>query len=319
LEYWRLHHDAVVSDASRRKTALPVTVPDSKLLYSAGVDGLSLPLDILLANCDARRRKPSLRQHLHRNVTPAGSLVRINDALLVSSPEFCFLQMANELSLVELLELGYELCGSYALPATADSIALATLCIDADQPPLFDHGFKQRPPMTSKKKLRDFLAQTPGTKGHKLAKHALRYIVDNAASPMEAKLSILLVLPYRLGGYGFAPPELNARIVPAKSARRSASKSSYRCDLFWPDYDVAVEYDSDQFHTGPSRIASDSKRRNTLSSIGIVTITVTNQQIHSIVEFEKVARQLASSINRRLQFKNPDFFKAQQQLRRQLL
>jgi hypothetical protein len=158
-----------------------------------------------------------------------------------------------------------------------------------------------------------------GVRGQKQAARALRYIVDGSASPMETVLTMLLTLPPLLGGYRFPLPILNGRIVPGKSAKASSSKSYYSCDLFWPDLDLAVEYDSDHFHTGAERIASDSKRRNSLALIGIVVITVTSRQIRSIVEFEKVARQIAGNMDRRLQVKSPQFLKAQRELRGHLL
>ena len=135
---------------------------------------------------------------------------------------------------------------------------------------------------------------------------------------METKLAILLTMPYKLGGYHLQMPECNSDIVPVKTAKRSASKKFYTCDLYWPDYGLAVEYDSDSFHTGPERIASDSMKRNALASMGVSVITVTNKQLHSVSELEKVARVLAGRMGRRLQFKNPGFSAAHSELRKLL-
>lgn len=43
--------------------------------------------------------------------------------LCVVSPEVLFLQMAAQLSLIELVRLGYELCGSYSLPMAQPNYA----------------------------------------------------------------------------------------------------------------------------------------------------------------------------------------------------
>jgi very-short-patch-repair endonuclease len=118
---------------------------------------------------------------------------------------------------------------------------------------------------------------------------------------METILTMILTLPHMQGGYGILAPKLNSRIRLAKTARRNASKSYYVCDLFWPDYDLAVEYDSDEYHTGPDRIANDSKRRNALASVGIMVITVTKKQIGHIGELEKAARLICDNMGRRLQ------------------
>jgi very-short-patch-repair endonuclease len=130
---------------------------------------------------------------------------------------------------------------------------------------------------------------------------------------------MLLTLPYNLGGYGIAAPELNSKIIFSEEARRTADRSYYLCDLFWPELDCAVEYDSDQFHTGADRIARDSKRRNSLSAVGITVVTVTNRQLQSISEFDKVARIISQHTDRRLQYKSPKFNEKRLELRRQIL
>lgn len=248
----------------------------------------------------------------------------------MSSPEFCFFQLATKLSLIELIELGFELCGSYSLPrntttnkdnAPDKGKAPNENCdmnpnanTDSSQKTLFN-----RTPLSSIKKLLMFTLHMEGVHGRSRALQALRYIVENSASPMETTLVMLLTLPYKLGGYGFPYPKLNSRITPAKAAKGSANKAFYSCDLFWPDKALAVEYDSDAYHTGPERIASDSKRRNSLTSMGIQVITVTNQQIRNTEEFNKVAKQLATGLEKRLQFKNPGFTEARNALRSALL
>jgi len=136
---------------------------------------------------------------------------------------------------------------------------------------------------------------------------------------METKLSMLLTLPYKLGGYGLPRPELNSRIIPLQSARKSSSKKYYSCDLYWPEYELAVEYDSTLFHTGSERIADDSKKRNALALMGVTVITVTKQQLYSSVEFEKVAKVLANCLDKRLAYKNPGFAAVHRGLREQLL
>jgi very-short-patch-repair endonuclease len=135
---------------------------------------------------------------------------------------------------------------------------------------------------------------------------------------METALSMMLTLPHMLGGYGIPAPKLNARILLAKTAKRNASRSYYVCDLFWPDYNLAVEYDSDEFHTGAERIANDSKRRNSLASVGITVITVTKRQIYSTTELAKTARLICGNLEKRLQLPIPGFNAKHRELRGQL-
>lgn len=244
--------------------------------------------------------------HVFSGQTPIGCFMSIGNDFLVSSPEFCFLQMAEQLTLFELIELGYELCGAYSLPLQGDTAVP-------------EKGFYDRSPLTSKKKLGEFMDGMAGAKAHHKASRALRYVIDGSASPMETKLAIALTLPYKLGGYGFAAPELNKRVALSKATKKYFSKDYYVCDMFWPEKEVAAEYDSDKFHTGSERIANDSKKRNALATQGINVVSVTRLQLYNSAEFAEVARTLAYYLDKRLQFKKGRFSTAHNELRRQLL
>jgi len=246
------------------------------------------------------------KQHLFSGETPVGCFMNIGDGLMASSPEFCFLQMANRLSMIGLIELGYELCGEYSLP----------LSDDLNVPEI---GFYQRAPLSGIKKLGTFLDSMPSANGRYKAMRALHFLRDGSASPMETKLSMFLTLPHMLGGFGFDMPELNRRIDLSKIASKQFGKEYYICDMYWPDKKVAVEYDSDQHHTGSDRIASDSIRRNILNSSGIKIVTVTKLQLYSSTELTRVAQSIAAHMGKRLFFRKRNFLAKHQELRKQLL
>ena len=291
------------SAQSQRNITLPYNSPTAKQVKSSW---LTFPVHIMLSDPGERRDSPAVEQHVFSGEIPAGSFISTYNELEVSSPEFCFLQMSGRLTVVGLIELGYELCGSYSLPIAGDDY-------------IPERGFYKRPPLTSVKKLSAFTSGMPGFSGHKNAVRALRYIVDCSASPMETKLSIFLTLPYKLGGFGFPKPEMNARIEPTKTARRVFSKVFYECDLYWPDHNLAVEYNSNLFHADSTQITEDSKKRNALESMGIKVITVTTQQLYDKEELEKVAILIARRSGKRLVYKNSGFENAHQELRDQLL
>jgi len=304
LEYWRIRR-ARPSCSNKRECqiALPTGPPVTAQVKRTG---LTLPLHIMLNNPINRWQSPVMKQHVFTGSIPVDGFIEAEEGLMVSSPEFCFLQLAGEFALAELIELGYELCGEYAMPVAGEQKAP-------------ERGFYNRQALTNTKKLDAFIANASGVKGCKNARRATRYLLDESASPMETKLSMLLTLPYKLGGFGLIPPVLNSRIIPSKAARKTSDKNYYSLDLFWPDYNLAVEYDSDLFHTGSQHITNDSKKRNTLVSMGVVVITVTKQQLFSSSEFEKVARILAGLLGKRLQFKNLEFAVTHRELRDQLL
>ena len=302
LEYWRIHRVMPKgSDERRPKVLIPNNPPVTKQVKRTG---LTPPVHVLLSNPNVRWLSQTMKQHVLTSKTTAGCFIGVEDWLMVSSPEFCFIQMAGTLSLVKLIELGYEFCGAYSLPVAEDP-----------EPP--ERGFYKRKPLTSKKNLGVFISHMSNIKGCKKAELALRYVIDDSASPMETKLSVLLTLPYRFGGFGLITPELNSYITLTKTAKQSSSKSFYICDMFWADYNLAVEYDSAQYHSGSEHIATDSKKRNALSSMGVMVITVTKQQLYSRMEFEKVARILAKRLGKRLVLKN-SFKIAHRGLRKEL-
>lgn len=312
MEFWRLHGRALDALERRHRTvAAPVNPPEAFAVRQLQAQGLSLPVEVTVAFDKNRRVSPLVRSHVLSASLPQGSIIRVDDRLLVSSPELCFMQLANTLAESKLIKLGLELCGTYSLPGPH------ARSLDSD---LAGKGFYERPALTTLKKLDALLSRMNGVRGKRQAAQALRCLANGSASPMETILTMLLTLPNRLGGYGFPLPELNALIVPAKTAKHSVSKSFYSCDLFWPDLNLAVEYDSDSHHASAERIANDSKRRNSLSLLGITVITVTNQQVRNKVEFERVAKQLAVNLGIRLRHKEkPGFVQAQSKLRALLL
>ena len=147
---------------------------------------------------------------------------------------------------------------------------------------------------------------------------ALRYIADNSASPMETILSMLMTLPYRLGGYNLPMPILNKRLEIPLETRKAVGKSYYECDIYWPQANVDLEYDSDTHHAEKVKIAMDSIRRDTLLAMGVTVITVTSRQINNAMVLHEVAKTVAKLLGKRLQLPD-DFEDKRSELRRQLL
>ena len=173
--------------------------------------------------------------------------------------------------------------------------------------------------LTSKKKLKAYVSRVEGWPGYIQASKALRYIEDGSASPMEAKLTILLTLPYRFGGYGLPMPELNGSIYPRKGMKPFYGRGFYRGDLLWRDAGVVAEYNSDLEHASPDRIAKDAIRRSDLELCGIYEVTVTKRQINNADLFDNTARQIAKRIGRKLRNNDPGFIKKRNELRRVLV
>ena len=181
----------------------------------------------------------------------------------VPVPELCFLQMAAQVPLLDLIALGMELVGAYSVVPNGDGKIVS------------------RPPLATLASLESLLGKAGSVHGAKRARRALNFMAEGAASPQEARLYLLLCLPVKMGGYGLAPARLNARIDTNASGGVDPARRYRVCDLYWPDRQVAVEYDSDAFHVGADRIAADSIRRTALATKGIRVVTITNAQMKS--------------------------------------
>ena len=324
LEYWRLHRNENIGSVSvNHQICVPDRLPNITDLRDILPKGLSYPVNLLFGSATDRRKSKLVHPHVYKGSTSEFFFVRIAKDVLVCSPEFCFFQMAGYLSLVKLIELGFEFCGTYCLPNSGN-----------DRLDGFGNGSETtnrknfgHPQLTTSKALKKCISQMEGVRGLQKSSRAQRNIIEGSASPMETILTMLLCLPHKLGGYELPAPELNKKIDmkkpaalrPGQSMMHELSNAYYVCDLFWPDADIAVEYDSESYHTGAGRIARDAKKRFDLAKLGIEVITVTIGQVKDITEFESLAYYIAKKIHKRIQIKNKHFRKAQQELRDSLL
>lgn len=260
-----------------------------------------MPLHIAVPERGQRAHNtPNLVCHaLDLDRLPARSFVPVAPEVLAASPELVFVQMAGKLPLVPLVELGFELCGGYA--RTAD-----------------DRGFADAKPLTSTKRLGEYVAGCEGMYGAGKARRAVVYVADGAASPMEAAVAMLLTLPSHLGGYGFDKPQLNGEVAVPSRLRRDMGVDALHCDLLWPECGVALEYDSDRYHTGAERIFRDAERRNNLKKLGVEVVAATRRQVLDMYRFEKVAGLLARAMGRRLRIRSSKFERARSALYAQL-
>lgn len=215
-------------------------------------------------------------------------------------PEETFVQMANSLSLLDTIRLGFELCGFYA------------------HHPNGDRGFMSSVPLTSTSKLSRFVDSCQGAYGVKNARRALRCIKDGSASPMETAVHMLLCLSPKLGGFGFPSACLNYRVNLSERARKIAQRNYVECDLYWPAVKCAVEYDSDEFHASEGGVSRDARKRAALLSMGITVITLTKNQVYGM-GFSETARLLAKRLGYRVNPRSQNFERKHLMLRNLVL
>lgn len=210
----------------------------------------------------------------------------INRTYCLIPPEYLFLQMAETMNFLDLLLLGFELCGTYFSGQGIDVFASTST------------ASLRHKPFTRANKVARFLDSDVAsqTKGIAQATQASKFLLDNSDSPRESALALMLTLPRRLGGYALPRPLLNQRINIPRSSSQLIRNDHFRCDLLWPKEGLAIEYDSDLHHVGAQKIAKDASRRDALALLGIQVITVTNKQFASMNEMDKVAHAVAKTL-----------------------
>ena len=115
--YWRINKNEKITDLeSRPRKSMPDSVPNSAEICDVLPTDLSYPLNILVGNQNAKWKSKIIKARVYTGPTPKGCFIRVSDRVAVCAPSFCFYQMACELPLIKLIELGFEFCGSYSLP-----------------------------------------------------------------------------------------------------------------------------------------------------------------------------------------------------------
>lgn len=275
--YYLLHNGV---RGLRRSHSLPRNgLGSSSARIGEARDALGLPREARLDECvlveQDKRKSAGRRSHICRYASE-GDYLCAGDNVYIATPKLAFLQLADTLSVPELVLLGLELCGTYVSE---------------------DGEFSRDKPLASVCELREYVGCHDGARGARKAREALRFIADGSASPRESQLFVLLCLSQKWGGYGLPAPMLNARIDLTSQQRRVAGRGHLRCDLFWSDAQLAVEYDSDAFHTGSTKINGDSLRRNVLRSAGVSVIDVTNGQLKKAEALHEIALQVDHLLN----------------------
>lgn len=255
-------------------------------LVSLGVG--SPCVELLVSKAENRRRPPGTRCFLWGGELPRGSIRRLSENVYACSAELCFVMAARELSLLALMRLAHEICGTF----TPDDAAPG--------------GLRERMPLASTSSIQAFLDEIGPVPGSVPARRAIRQTLDLSASPMESALAMHFNVMCGLGAYGFPSPTLNERIRLDEVARREYGRAFCRGDVCWGAKRVDVEYDSDLAHTGSARIASDARRRNALAHMGFTVITVTKEQLFSEREMDRVARIVAEKLHWRMRKRSYD-------------
>ncbi len=287
LRYWRTYAEDVAALPRARNAhgmPRPLALTDelrSELAKLGIHPSPERPTDMLFAGKRTRSRATYLRAHYTTRPLPTGSLIRLSPHVLITSPELTLLQLASDMTDGQLLLAGAEFCGTYSLFAK-------------DGHPLPNP--EERRPLTSAA----LLAKTAENLGYgprSRVRRLLHYVVDGAASPMEARLAYLLAMPRTRGGFGLPQPALNAEIPLSPAARAVYPHALCRVDLYWLEEKFALEYDGRSSHE--EKLASDAARIAALRIEGVEVLAVTAGQFYN----DRALAQIAELVAKRLHYR----------------
>ena len=173
-------------------------------------------LNVAVPRKAERVRLGGVRNTIYSTALPRGAYIQVGHRLAVSSPELLFIELARELPLPELVMVGFECCGGFSL--------------DPDSPGCGNAKMKV-PSQSRVARLMRFACSASRIRGARRALHALKFVVDDAWSPMEAVIGTMLMLPIEEGGYGLGPCQLNRRFETPDELRAAAARSSRVPDI----------------------------------------------------------------------------------------
>lgn len=294
-------------------------------------DIIGIPIHALSFGRD-RLTSTLVKQHLWTKDMPAESIIDTPFDVSVTSPLLTLLMLSTHLDPIETALLIYEFTGSFSLyspnkeldDAIFQSVRQSEFkeldswqCItDAQGKPT---DLWTRKPLLKIDDIRHILNVEKGMRGRNQLAKAMRYVTGKVASPFEAKASILIGSPRRVGGLGLAGFKNNLEIMLDDNARRICGLKRAYGDIVWeetPDHPtVIVECQGEVAHNNRERAQADDDRALALESMGIEVIRISYKQISDRARFDLLAQRLANALNIKLPSSTPRLARRQTEMR----
>ena len=268
---------------------LPLETPRSKeaLLESQAFCD-SYPIEVMAPDRNHKCKSSLVANRIRDCEFPSRSFCRLSEGIHVVGVELLFLELAPEFDLVALAFLGCELASAY------------TYMEDIFEEGVDASGLKSCAPLTSRRSLLEYLDRCEGRHCIAKARLAASFVLDDAYSPMEICVGLLLTLPRRYGGFGLPKPDLNQEVEVDSEKGQGFRKRSIRFDMLWRKGRVALEYDSDSFHGSMDDLHDDSMRRNVARAMRFDVVTITSAEYQDVRCLERVARSIAKGIGHQM-------------------
>ncbi len=212
---------------------------------------------------DYRVRRDLFTYTVRKSKVPQDAFIKINDEVGVSSPEYTVIGLAPYLSIPQLASFVCEITGKYNLTWEKEGRFLG-----------------EQGPVSTTGRCLEFCALVKGMHGVGKARKAVALATDNCASPKEAELFLMLTAPKTIGGFGLPMPEMNVSFDVPQQYQPYLNRSTISPDMLWDN--VAVEYDSDLYHSKSHELSDNARKANVLSSMGIKTLPVRKEDLYNV-------------------------------------
>lgn len=268
--------------------------------------GDSNKIDLLVSNTNFRHINKRVNYVLSKKRFPYGSFIKYRKNIYVCSPELTFCQLASKLDKESLLLLGMEWCGNYSL---SDS---------------FECGFASAiKPLTTPDRILAFAKrlhqQQKHTQGISSAIKISKYLKLHSASPQESILFVKLCLPRKFGSYGLSGFDLNEQIKLSEEAYNILGRTTIRPDLCNKKTKVAIEYDSEAFHSDYNQNVKDKLRLDALRNDGWKLYSFVKPQMNDVYKFDAMAKSILKANGQDSRIRTKDFESKRRNLWKNLL
>lgn len=277
---------------------------------------IDIPIHALSFGHD-RLTSTLVKQHLWSKDLPAGAIVDTPFDVAVTSPLLTLLMLSTHLDPIDTALLIYEFTGLFSLYSPSKEMDDA-ICQSVKQGK-FERLDSWRRITSAQGKPTDLWVRKPlleiddihhildagkGMRGRNRLAKAMRYVTGKVASPFEAKTSILIGSPRRVGGLGFAGFKNNLEIKLDDNAQRICGLKNAYGDIVWEatsDHPmVIVECQGEMAHNSRDRAQADDDRALALESMGIEVIRISYKQISDRTRFNLLARRLSDTLSIKL-------------------
>lgn len=293
-------------------------------------------LDVLVASSSAQRRSSLLRPHVFSNPLPSNSLLRVSGDVYCVSPALAAIQFASDHSWQETLALLYELCGTFSLSdqlkisvdqigqplsrrtySLNDPFAQPDVQIDSWPEQIHqdqrDAGYLASEAVLTSRQFDRYVSNAKNILGLPCARKAARYVLDGAASPMEAIMAAMFHAPQSVGGFGIKEMQLNLPIEFSHDAVLASGMSRAVLDAYIPQARATLEYNGHYHDARGSRI-HDEKRTTGLQAMSILSIPVNDEQLQNLDALEAIAKTLYKRMGKQFRFTTNDYRSKQAKL-----